>query len=79
MKAEKKAQLYYKSCLDEEEIIEKLGSKPMLDLLQQLGDWNVTNKNFSTSKWTLQHTLQIVHNKFNMGGMYPFILYKHHN
>lgn len=62
-KAEKKAKLYYESCLDNEEIMEKLGAKPMMDLLKEIGGWNVTDKNFNISKWSLQDVLQKVHNK----------------
>ncbi len=62
-KAEKKAKLYFESCLDEDEIMENLGSKPMLDLLKDIGGWNVTTKNFNLTKWSLQDILQTLHNR----------------
>ena len=32
--AQKKAKIYYKSCLDKNETIERLGSKPMLQFIE---------------------------------------------
>ena len=32
--AERKAQMYYKSCLDENKTIEALGAQPLLDILK---------------------------------------------
>lgn len=58
--AEQKAKLYYKSCLDEDEVMEKLGAKPMIELIKALGGWNVTKTGFVVEKWSLQRTLQIV-------------------
>jgi len=44
--------MYYESCLDVNDTVETLGSKPMLELIQKLGGWNITNpKEFNpTSK-----------------------------
>lgn len=66
--AEKKAKKYFESCMDNDEIMEKLGSKPMLSLLKEIGGWNVTTTNFNVTKWTLQRILQKLHNTYNMGG-----------
>lgn len=49
--------MYYESCLDVNDTVETLGAKPMLDLIQKLGGWNITkpkefnptSKNFFTS------------------------------
>lgn len=68
--AEKKAKMYYESCLDVDETMEKLGSKPMLQLLKEIGGWSVTDTNFSVKKWTLQKILQKLHNTYNMGGLF---------
>lgn len=68
--AEKKAKRYYESCMDADEIMEKLGAKPMLSLLIDVGGWNVTSTNFNVSKWTLQKTLAKLHNQYNMGGLF---------
>lgn len=64
--AEKKAKMYYESCMDTDEIMEKLGAKPMLSLLKEIGGWNVTNTTFNVTKWTLQKVLQKLHNTYNM-------------
>lgn len=34
--AQIKAKVYYRSCLDKNETIEKLGSKPLLDFIEQV-------------------------------------------
>lgn len=68
--AEKKAKMYFESCMDVDEIMENRGSKPMLELLTKIGGWNVTTKNFSIKNWTLQSILQKLHNTYNMGGLF---------
>ncbi|XP_055546148.1 endothelin-converting enzyme homolog isoform X1 [Wyeomyia smithii] len=71
-KAEKKAKLYYQSCLDEDETMEKLGAEPLLKLLKSIGGWNVTANasGFDVSKWSLQKSLQTLQIKYNMGGLF---------
>ena len=73
-KAEKKAKLYYQSCLDEDETMEKLGAEPMLKLLKQIGGWNVTRdaSGFNVTKWSLQRTIQTLQCKYNMGGLFAW-------
>ncbi|KAK1162393.1 endothelin-converting enzyme 2-like isoform X1, partial [Acipenser oxyrinchus oxyrinchus] len=39
--AEKKAQHYYLSCLNEQSI-EELGAQPLIDLINKIGGWNIT-------------------------------------
>lgn len=63
-KAEQKAKMYYESCLDANDTIEQLGAKPMLQLLRELGGWNVTESGFNVSRFTLQTILQRVQNKY---------------
>lgn len=62
-KAEQKAQLYYQSCLDDDETMEILGSKPMTVLIKEIGGWNITDSNFNIENWSLQKTLQTLQNK----------------
>lgn len=69
-KAEVKAKLYYQSCLDENEVMEKLGAKPMQELLIKIGGWNITKSNFNVSMWSLETTLKKVQNEYNMGGLF---------
>lgn len=72
-KAEKKAKLYYKSCLDENELIEKAGAGPMLKLIHDVGGWNVTSNSmnrFNASNWSFEETLKTLQNRFNMGGLF---------
>lgn len=71
-KAEQKAKLYYEACIDANDTIEQLGAKPMLDLLKQIGGWNITDSGFNMNTWTLQKLLQIVQNKFNIGALFSY-------
>lgn len=76
-KAEQKAKLYYESCLDEDEIIDKLGAAPMLHLIKEVGGWNVTsslNEPFQIKNWTLESTLKLLQNKYNMGGLFGWFI-----
>ncbi|XP_049783142.1 endothelin-converting enzyme homolog isoform X1 [Schistocerca cancellata] len=69
--AERKAKLYYMSCLDVNDTIETLGPKPMLDLLEKIGGWNITG-NFSIKNWSLQKSLETLQNRYNMGGLFTW-------
>ncbi|XP_015588301.1 endothelin-converting enzyme homolog isoform X2 [Cephus cinctus] len=69
--AERKAKLYYISCMDPDETIEVLGAKPMLNLLNDTGGWNITG-HFNISSWSLQNTMHILQNKYNMGGLFSW-------
>ncbi|RZF31949.1 hypothetical protein LSTR_LSTR012419 [Laodelphax striatellus] len=71
-KAEQKAKLYYLSCMDPNDTVEALGAKPMIDLLTEVGGWNISNTNFSLHNWSLQKKLQILQNKYNMGGLFTW-------
>uniref|UniRef100_A0AAR5Q8X8 Endothelin-converting enzyme 1 n=1 Tax=Dendroctonus ponderosae TaxID=77166 RepID=A0AAR5Q8X8_DENPD len=71
-KAERKAKMYYESCLDTNDTVETLGSKPMLDLLAKLGGWNVSTPDYDVNNWTLQNTLQIVQNKYAIGALFSY-------
>lgn len=62
--AEKKAKIYYESCLDKNDDIEKLGAKPMVDLLWKIGGWNVTHSGFNIAKWNLANSLKILQNRW---------------
>ena len=70
-KAEKKAKLYYLSCMDANETIEALGGQPLLDLLDNVGGWNITGK-FNVSSWNLQKSMHILQNVYNMGGLFSW-------
>lgn len=76
-KAEQKAKLYYESCLDENEKIEKLGAGPMLKLIKEVGGWNVTSslkEPFLIKNWSLDSTLKILQKKYNMGGLFGWFI-----
>ncbi|XP_069802980.1 endothelin-converting enzyme 1 isoform X1 [Dendropsophus ebraccatus] len=54
--AEHKAQRYYQACLNESKI-EELGAKPLQELIEKLGGWNITGP---WDKDNFQETLQAV-------------------
>ncbi|KAK2588944.1 hypothetical protein KPH14_001799 [Odynerus spinipes] len=70
-KAEKKAKHYYMSCMDANETIEALGAQPLIDLLDTIGGWNISG-NFSIEKWSLQTSMHILQNVYNMGGLFSW-------
>lgn len=69
--AERKARVYYRSCLDKNETIEELDGKPMLDLFNKIGGWNISG-DFDISQWNFQRTLELLHNQFNRGGLFSW-------
>lgn len=69
-KAEQMAKKYYESCLDENEIMEKLGAAPMINLIKDIGGWNITASGLVIEKFDLAQTLKTVQNKYNMGGLF---------
>ncbi|VTJ50772.1 Hypothetical predicted protein [Marmota monax] len=54
--AERKAQVYYRACMNETRI-EELRAKPLMELIEKLGGWNITSP---WAKDNFQDTLQVV-------------------
>uniref|UniRef100_A0A8C0QCP9 Endothelin-converting enzyme 1 n=1 Tax=Canis lupus familiaris TaxID=9615 RepID=A0A8C0QCP9_CANLF len=54
--AERKAQVYYHACMNETRI-EELKAKPLMELIEKLGGWNITGP---WDKDNFQDTLQVV-------------------
>ncbi|KAL0277066.1 UNVERIFIED_CONTAM: hypothetical protein PYX00_004479 [Menopon gallinae] len=71
--AEKKAKMYYESCLDSNETTEHLGAQPLLDLLKDIGGWNVSGE-FNISKWSLQESLHVLHNEYSMDVLFSWVV-----
>ena len=70
--AEETTTLYYRSCLDEETLIDK-GETPLLDFIKDVGGSNITHPgNWSDTKWNFQRTLEILHNKYSMRGLFSW-------
>ena len=44
----------------------------MLKLLKDIGGWNITDSNFSVSRWSFQRTLQLVQNQYSVGGLFSY-------
>ncbi|XP_050713079.1 endothelin-converting enzyme homolog isoform X3 [Eriocheir sinensis] len=51
-KAEEKARIFYKSCIDVNKTIETLGAKPVKSIIENMGGWSIT-KNWSTANYNL--------------------------
>ncbi|XP_044763653.1 endothelin-converting enzyme homolog isoform X2 [Coccinella septempunctata] len=71
-KAERKAKIYYESCLDVNDTMESLGAKPMLDVLRKIGGWNISDSGFDLKKWSFQNTVQTVLNRYNIGAFFSY-------
>lgn len=62
--AEAKARVYYDSCIDTNETIEKLAEKPLLSVIKKIGGWHILNSTMiKQPKWDLQRTLEDVQNR----------------
>ncbi|KAJ8680284.1 hypothetical protein QAD02_016071 [Eretmocerus hayati] len=71
--SEQKAKQYYMSCMDANETIETLGAKPMLNLLDNVGGWSISG-NFDVNTWTLQNSMHVLQNMYNMGGLFTWMV-----
>lgn len=69
--AERKARIYYDSCMDKNETIEKLGAEPMQNFLSQINGWNISGP-FDIETWNFQKSLEILHNQYNRGGLFSW-------
>ncbi|CAN7986084.1 unnamed protein product, partial [Ixodes hexagonus] len=69
--AEMKARTYYYSCLDKNETVEALGSKPIVNLLDIVGGWNVSG-NYTMDTWDLQQALHLIHNVYSRSGLFSW-------
>ncbi|XP_059487654.1 endothelin-converting enzyme homolog isoform X2 [Neocloeon triangulifer] len=70
--AEVKAKMYYQSCMDPNGTIESLGATPLLEMLDEVGGWNVSGKTFNVTKWDLQKSLHILQLKYGMNGLFSW-------
>jgi membrane metallo-endopeptidase-like protein 1 len=73
-KAEKKAKMYYESCLDVNDTVEDLGAEPMHTLLRKLGGWTITDSGFNDQTWSFQNVVQMVQNKYNIGALFSYVV-----
>jgi len=74
--AERKAAMYYTSCIDANQTVATLGSRPLTDLLwKTFGGWSVTEPRkgdsilFNETAWDFQRTLEQTHAL----GIYGFV------
>ncbi|KAH9399044.1 Endothelin-converting enzyme 2 [Tyrophagus putrescentiae] len=69
--AELKAKIYYESCLDRNNTLEKLKEKPLQDFIDLIGGWNISG-GFDVRAWNLQSKLTVMHNRYNRGGLFEW-------
>ncbi|XP_064461108.1 endothelin-converting enzyme homolog isoform X2 [Ornithodoros turicata] len=69
--AERKARIYYHSCLDKNDTIEALGSQPIINVLNIVGGWNISG-NYSMDDWDLEHALRLIHNVYSRSGLFSW-------
>lgn len=72
-KAELKAKMYFTACMDPNNTIETLGAKPLLGLIKDIGGWNISGT-WNVDTWKLQRTLETVHNRYNMVGLFNWMV-----
>ena len=58
--AEKKAKLYYLSCMDKNKTIEDRKGTPLLNLMRDIGGWSISNRTglWDQTKWSLQTAME---------------------
>lgn len=46
----------------------------MLNLIEDIGGWNVIDKNYSFSQWNFQNTLEKLQNNYSLGGLFYWVV-----
>ncbi|XP_045592012.1 endothelin-converting enzyme homolog isoform X2 [Procambarus clarkii] len=72
-KAEEKARVFYRSCMDVNKTIEKLGGKPVLQLIEQMGGWSITG-NWSASNYSLEDDVIKSKVDFNSEALFSWVV-----
>ena len=72
-KAELKAKLLYRSCMDSDNRLEDLGGKPMHEIISSVGGWNLTRSTsgnkFEPEKFNLKNKLLAIQ-EFNTNALF---------
>ena len=66
--ATQKAKTFYDACMDES-TINKVGSKPLLDIINRLGGWNVT-QDWNKTQFDFAKLLQKVHSIYSVSAFF---------
>lgn len=66
--ATQKAKTFYDACMDET-TINKVGSQPLLDIINRLGGWNVTQV-WNKTQFDFAKLLQKVHRKYSVSAFF---------
>ncbi|KAG0710934.1 Endothelin-converting enzyme [Chionoecetes opilio] len=69
--AEGKARIFYESCIDANKTIEKLGPKPVLKMIKQMGGWSVSG-NWSAVNYNLTRDVINSKIKFLSGALFSW-------
>lgn len=65
----KKAKTFYDSCMNMTSI-NKMGAKPLLDIIDDLGGWSITSPNWNKTKFEFGKTLKIVQRKYSVSAFF---------
>lgn len=60
----KKAKTFYNSCMNLTNI-NKMGAKPLRDIIEDLGGWSITSPDRNKTKFDFGKTLRLVHKKYS--------------
>lgn len=55
----RKLKMFYQDCIDEE-TIEKLGNKPLLEIIENLGGWSLLNNSWDEGNWSFENTVKLM-------------------
>ncbi|XP_054720932.1 neprilysin-1-like [Uloborus diversus] len=61
-----KAKTFYKSCISTVQI-DAIGDKPLRDVVQELGGWPVSDREWNEPEWPLEHLLGQLRGDYNQG------------
>lgn len=65
----KKAKTFYDSCMNMTSI-NKMGAKPLLDIIDDLGGWSITSPDWNKTKFEFGKTLKIVQRKYSVSAFF---------
>ncbi|KAL7639847.1 UNVERIFIED_CONTAM: hypothetical protein RMT77_009260 [Armadillidium vulgare] len=69
--SEEKAKLFYRSCLDSNDTIERRGAQPILDILLKIGGWSIYG-NWSAKGYDFRRDIILSQVEYNSGALFAW-------
>lgn len=69
--AEKMARRYYNSCMDRNNTMDKLGARPLIELIAEVDGWNITHP-LEVKNWSLLGVLKVLQLKYSLSGIFTW-------